>query len=95
VNVFYFAAWTPIAHGRYAAGLHIQWLIHDVAPIVTYSFAAALASLWLPWPEQRLLTGIQLLLISSLVLMAGGTGSSWLRIKLLAKSQNEGLMKND
>jgi O-antigen/teichoic acid export membrane protein len=82
VNILYFVAWTPVAHARYATGLHVRWLIRDVVPIAMCAFAAALASLWLPWPEHRLLAGLQLLLISGLVLMAGAVGSSWLRAKM-------------
>lgn len=83
VNIFYLVVWTPIAHARYAVGLHVRWLIRDVIPIATCTFAAALASWWLPWPEQRLLAGIQLLLVSGFILMAGASGSSWLRGKTL------------
>lgn len=82
VNILYLAVWTPFAHARYAAGLHVQWLLRDVAPIAICSFAAVLASWWLPWSDQRLLAGIQLLLFSGLVLMAGAAGSSWLRANI-------------
>jgi O-antigen/teichoic acid export membrane protein len=94
VNILYLLVWTPIVHARYATGLHGQWLIRDVAPIAICTFAAVLASRWLPWPEQRLLSGIQLLLVSGLILMAGAAGSSWVRARLLSRLRNERLIKN-
>lgn len=84
VNILYFGAWTPVAHAKYATGLHVQWLIRDVAPIALYAFATAIASLWLPWPEMRLLAGVQLLFIAGLVVIAGAAGSSWFRKRWLS-----------
>lgn len=89
VNILYFVAWIPVAHARYATGLHIRWLIHDVAPIATCACTAALASLWLPWPDQRLQAGIQLLFISGLVLIVGAAASSWIRAKLANRWQTK------
>ncbi len=94
VNTLYFVTWTPIAHARYAPGLHFRWLIGDIAPIAACASAAALASLWLPWPDERLLGGIQMLLIATLVMMAGAAGSSWLRAKFLNLWQPKKLTQN-
>lgn len=82
VNVIYFALWVPVAHARYAPGLHARWLLHDVVPIAVLAFVTALASRWLPWPEQRVLAGLQLLVVSGAALMAGAIGSPWVRFKL-------------
>ena len=82
VNLLYFALWVPVAHARYAPGLHLRWLRHDVLPIILLAFSAALASRWLPWPEQRALAGLQLLVVSGVTLMAGAIGSPWVRLKL-------------
>lgn len=83
VNVLYFALWVPVAHARYAPGSHARWLLHDVAPIAVLAFASALASQWLPWPDQRAWAGLQLLVVSAGVLVIGALGSSWLRVKLV------------
>ncbi len=80
--MLFFTLWIPIVHRRHAAGIHIRWLFQDVAPIALLALAAAFASRWLPWPEQRTLAGLQLLLVSAGVLLAGAIGSSWLRVRL-------------
>lgn len=82
VNAIYFLAWVPVAHARYAPGLHARWLLHDVVPIAALAFGAALASRWMPWPEGRLTTGLQLLPVAAAVLMVSAMGSSWLRGEL-------------
>ena len=82
VNIVYFALWVPVAHARFAPGLHAQWLLNDVVPIAAMAFAAALASRWLPWPEERFLAGLQLLVVSGGALMASTIGSSWIRAEM-------------
>lgn len=79
VNCLYFALWTPIAHAKYAPGLHIQWLLYDVAPVATVALAVALVSRWLPWPQDRLLAGIEFLAVSTCVFLASMVASSWFR----------------
>ena len=88
VNLIYLFAWTPVAHFRFATGLHGRWLVRDIAPIATCAFTAAVPSLLLPWPGQRLSAGIQLLFMSSAVLAASAVGSSWARAKF-AKWQSQ------
>lgn len=78
VNVLYFALWIPIAHARHAPGMHARWLLRDVAPIASLALVSALASRWLPWPEQRAWAGLQLVVVFGGVLMTSGMGSSWL-----------------
>lgn len=82
MNILYFTLWIPITHARIAPGLHSVWLLRDVAPIALLAFAAALASRWLPWPEQRGLAGLQVLVVSLGVLGSAALGSSWLRIRI-------------
>jgi O-antigen/teichoic acid export membrane protein len=86
VNVIYFLVWVPVAHARYAPGLHARWLFHDVVPIAALALVAGLASRWLPWPEGRLLAGLQLLTVSVCVLMVSAMGSSWVRGELTHSS---------
>lgn len=82
VNVAYLALWVPLAHKNLVRGLHGRWLLHDVAPIAVLAIVGAVASQWLPWPAERALVGLQLLVISLFVLLAGAMGSSWLRAEL-------------
>lgn len=79
VNLVYLALWVPLVHARQVRGLHRRWLLHDVAPIAVLAMGGALACQWLPWPTDRALVGLQLLVISLFVLLAGAVGSSWLR----------------
>jgi O-antigen/teichoic acid export membrane protein len=81
-HMLFFTLWIPIVHRRHAAGIHIRWLFQDVAPIALLALAAAWATRWLPWPEQRTLAGLQLLLVSAGVLMISMIGSAWLRARL-------------
>ncbi|MFA7281784.1 MAG: oligosaccharide flippase family protein [Sterolibacterium sp.] len=81
-HILFFTLWIPVVHRRHAAGMHIDWLLHDVAPIALLALTAAWASRWLPWPEQRALACVQLLVVSAGVLMISSIGSSWLRIRL-------------
>ncbi|MEI8324258.1 MAG: oligosaccharide flippase family protein [Betaproteobacteria bacterium] len=78
-NLTYFTLFVPVAHARYAAGLHGRWLLRDVAPQVALSFAGAAVSLCLPRPDQRLFGAIQLLLTLGAALITGSLGSSWVR----------------
>jgi O-antigen/teichoic acid export membrane protein len=91
VNVLYFALWIPVAHARHAPGLHLRWLLRDVAPVAVLAFASALASRWLPWPEDRTMAGLQLLAVSGAVLMIAAMGSPWLRLTLTNFRQHEQL----
>ena len=79
VNLVYLALWVPLVHARHVRGLHRRWLLHDVAPIAVLAMGGALACQWLPWPTDRALVGLQLLVISLFVLLASAVGSSWLR----------------
>ncbi|MBI5920359.1 MAG: oligosaccharide flippase family protein [Betaproteobacteria bacterium] len=81
-HILFFTLWIPVVHRRHATGLHIDWLLHDVAPIVLLALTAAWASRWLPWPEQRVLACLQLLMVSAGVLMISSIGSSWLRARI-------------
>ncbi len=82
VNLVYLALWVPLAHARQLRGLHRRWLLHDVAPIALLAMGGALACQWLPWPVDRALVGLQLLVFSLIVFLAGAMGSSWLRAEL-------------
>lgn len=79
VNCLYFALWVPVAHAKYAPSLHIKWLLHDVAPVATVALSMALMTRWLPWPQDRLFAGIQLLTVSAGIFLASAFSSSWFR----------------
>lgn len=60
-NVIYFLFWTPLVHRRFAPGLHVGWLLNDIArPILLPLTAAALAVYFIPWSNNRLVLGFEL-----------------------------------
>lgn len=79
VNGLYLLAWTPIAHKRFAPGLHWRWLRSDVAPVVLAAAAAALVTSMLSWPVNRVVTALLLLPTAAVILGASSMGSSWAR----------------
>ena len=79
VNAAYLMLWVPVVHAKLAIGLHRRWLLHDVAPIAILAIGGAAAAQLLPWPSQRAMVGLQLLLISFFVLLLGALGSTWVR----------------
>jgi O-antigen/teichoic acid export membrane protein len=88
VNAAYFLVWVPVAHAKYAPGLHGRWLFHDVAPIALLALTAALASRWLPWPQGRAMAGFELFAVFAGVLMFSAMGSSSVRGELTAASRS-------
>lgn len=82
VNAAYLALWVPVAHRHHAPGLHVRWLMQDVAPIAVLAVGAALASQWLPWPAHRGLAALELLGVGVWALLAAACGSSWARSAL-------------
>lgn len=79
VNSLYFLFWIPVAHNRFAPGLHIHWLLRDVAPTALLATISALASSWLPWTNARMPAGFQILAVSLGILIASAMGSPWAR----------------
>jgi O-antigen/teichoic acid export membrane protein len=75
VNTLYLLAWTPVAHRRFAPGLHPRWLADDIAPVVLAAAACGLATWILPWPHGRLASGLQLVLIACVILLAAAAAS--------------------
>lgn len=88
VNTLYLLAWTPVAHARFAPGLHLRWLLRDVLPVALAAAAAALATRLLPWPTDRVGAGLQLVAVAAAILLASAAGSSRARQWLLRRQQD-------
>lgn len=79
VNALYLLIWTPIAHARFAPGLHRRWLLSDVVPVATFALGAAGVTAALPWPAERPATALLLLPTAAVILLAAAAGSGWAR----------------
>lgn len=53
-NAVYVLAWVPLVHRRFVKGLHRQWIVQDLIPVLVPGvlFGCALYVL-LPWPQER------------------------------------------
>jgi O-antigen/teichoic acid export membrane protein len=88
-NATYALLWVPLVHGRFAPGLHLQWLMQDIAPIaVPVVLGTLLVTHWIPWPSNRLGVASVLLLFGLLMLalaaLACSQVRSFLRDRLVA-----------
>ncbi len=82
VNALYLLLWTPVAHARFAPGLHRPWLLCDVAPVAALALVAAAVTTALPWPADRLAIALLLLPATAVILLAGASGSAWVRTRI-------------
>ena len=83
VNLLYLLAWTPVAHGRFAPGLHVRWLLADIAPAALAATAAGALTVMLPWPGGRVAAAMQLVLLACAILLATMAAASQVRQDLL------------
>lgn len=79
-NVVYFWAWVPLVHRRFIKGLHRQWILQDLIPVVVPGvlFSWSL-HLLLPWSQTRLEV-LGILIISGITILlfcAAGTRLVW------------------
>jgi hypothetical protein len=82
VNVLYLLLWTPVAHARFAPGLHRRWLLSDVVPVAALAVVAAAVTAALPWPADRIATALLLLPAAVAILLASAAGSGWARTRI-------------
>ena len=87
-NVAYFFAWVPLVHGRFVRGLHRQWLVQDLIPLLIPALlsASALYAL-LPWPQTRISILLLLLIIGITISASCAAGSQRVRNIVLRKSK--------
>ena len=83
-NLLPFVVWLPIVHHRYFKGLHLDWLIKDIAVIVFLpTIAAAFVLHYDRWPLGKLwLAAVLLIVYAGLTLLAAGSSSTvrnWMR----------------
>ncbi len=82
-NVVYALVWVPLVHRRFAPGLHMRWLVQDVAAIVApVALGAMLLTRWTPWPSSRLGAAALLAAIMLIALTLAALASPQLRALL-------------
>lgn len=80
LNCTYFLVWVPIAHHRFARGVHLRWMATDVMfTSVPVTLVAILVQYTLPWPAGRLEIAIQLCCLSFLLLCITSLSSGKIR----------------
>jgi O-antigen/teichoic acid export membrane protein len=89
INICYLFFWTPIVHGRFAKGHHIDWLVHDVVAPCASSVALLLAlsvltSMTGLWPQQRLAVVVALLVLAA----------SAMTVSVMSQSEFRGPIEN-
>ncbi|WP_068831293.1 oligosaccharide flippase family protein [Polaromonas jejuensis] len=88
-NAVAFALWLPMVHARFCKGLHIQWLLRDIAPIAISSIAFGVTSQWLfAWPTQRGPIALQIGALGVLALLVASLSTSWVRKKISNQCRN-------
>lgn len=80
VNLVYFLFWVPLVFHKIAPGLYWPWLLEDVvmtgAPAVIAAWAIRMAFIW---ADSRLAVGLQLLMLSVLLVGIAGLSSRKIR----------------
>lgn len=79
-NILYGLLWVPLVHRKLAPGMHLSWLARDIGAIlVPAAIAASVLTFWTPWPSDRLMTGLLIVLVTLGVLLAALPFSSLVR----------------
>lgn len=85
LNLAFLVLWVPIVHRRYAPGLHLPWLLRDVAApaVIAISVAVVMQHLigWrdTPWIEGRLSVSVQLVAMTLVLVLVSSLGSDRVR----------------
>ena len=85
-NLLPFLAWLPIVHRRYFKGLHVDWLIKDIAVVALLpTISAALLLQYVQWPPGKLeLATVLVMIYAGLTALAASSSSTvrgWLRAR--------------
>ena len=79
-NAVYFLTWVPKVHRRFVHGLHLQWLLRDVAPIALLTLVFAFgARATISISPDRLAAVLAILGLSLALLAIGSASSSQIR----------------
>jgi len=79
-NLLYFALWVPVAHRLFLRGMHVTWLVQDVAmPIAPAALCALVLRSVLPWTQDRIGVAVELAGVGGLLVFSAGCGSRTVR----------------
>ncbi len=79
-NTLFFLGWVPLVHRRFVKGLHLQWLVQDLSPVLVPGLLGASVLYALPsWPKGRMEVLVMLLTggVAILILCAAGSRQVW------------------
>jgi O-antigen/teichoic acid export membrane protein len=83
-NGIYFIIWTPLVHKKLAPGVHMRWLIRDIAILLVLPLlAGALAMQFMPWDNVQIMLILELISVAFIMLLLSYPFAS--RIKYLKK----------
>jgi len=85
-NLLPFVTWLPLVHRRYLKGLHVDWMLRDIAPILLFPALLAVGLNWLlRWPSDTLSMAVcMLLLYTGLAITAAASSATirnWFRVR--------------
>ena len=84
-NAVYFFAWVPLVHRRFVIGLHRQWMVQDLIPVLVPGLlAAGVLHKLLLWSEARLEVLAWVLMAGAVVFIFSAAGSGQVRRVLFA-----------
>ena len=79
-NAVYFFAWVPLVHRRFVTGLHRQWMVQDLIPVLVPGLlAASVLHKLLSWSEARLEVLAWVLMTGAVVFIFSAAGSGQAR----------------
>lgn len=79
-NLIYFLIWVPNVHRHFMKGLHVQWLLHDVAmPMCLSVIGGGLIYGLVQWSHDRLFVALQIGGIGLGLLVIAAAGSTYIR----------------
>lgn len=69
-NLAYFLLWTPLVHKRFALGIHMDWILTDVArPALLPIISAVLVAQFVPLSNNRIYLALELVAIGIVLLI--------------------------
>ena len=79
-NAVYFFAWIPLVHHRFVKGLHRQWMLQDLIPVLVPGLlAASVLYILLSWAQARMEVLALLSIVGVIILIFSAFGSRRVR----------------
>jgi O-antigen/teichoic acid export membrane protein len=87
VNALYFLFWVPLVHRKFfGPAMHRRWLCRDIIGISLPTLGVGfLFKLGMPWPNDRVLIGACVLMVSLILVLAGAAASKRARDHVISR----------